>query len=431
MSNISFDSFEEFVSSKETLSRKISVDTFYIDLVDDLNTGLLLNQIIYWYSPSKSGDSIKGNKLRVRKEGHLWIAKGREDWYDEIRITKRQYDRCRKVLEDDYGIIEVKKFKFNGERTLHTRLLKEKFMKLVNDFLSPEKKVKESQDKKEPTSPDMTGNNTFVGDTYENVRPVLHFGRYDLRNRKTHLRKCNLGFTESGRPLTGLTTMLTTKPTTEHTTGLSSEEEEIAKYFSKIFQTEPNDIQLEEIMDFDLPDKIILKTIKVCGLYGAKHPIYLFDRLEEVEEEGLTNPRSVKSFFRNQSKKKYKPNESVNFDYDNLEEKYGDKELPDFGDEKQKGQTDIGIELNNIDRLKDYTAVTVWNNVFNILTLSEDVKKTFKEHFKPIKIGDDKLHIKTSNAYLEDWFKNRFLKLFEKILFKLTGNNLGIKITKN
>lgn len=96
----------------------------YVDLADDLVAGLLLSQIVYWHLPSKETGKTK---LRVRQEGHLWIAKGREDWHEEIRITAKQFDRASNILVKK-GLIEKKTFKFNGNPTIHIRLIWENFL---------------------------------------------------------------------------------------------------------------------------------------------------------------------------------------------------------------------------------------------------------------------------------------------------------------
>lgn len=89
----------------------------YVDMTGDLLSGILLGQIVYWHLPSKDGRS----KLRVQKEGKLWLAKGRADWYDEIRITPKQFDRAIKILvEKDF--IETKLFKFDGSPMVHIHL---------------------------------------------------------------------------------------------------------------------------------------------------------------------------------------------------------------------------------------------------------------------------------------------------------------------
>jgi len=103
----------------------------YIDICGDLVAGILLGQIVYWFMPNEHGKS----KLRVRKDGELWLAKGRNDWWDEIRITAKQFDRAIKILEDK-GFVETKKFKFNGAPTVHIKLNVEKVTEAVNSILT-------------------------------------------------------------------------------------------------------------------------------------------------------------------------------------------------------------------------------------------------------------------------------------------------------
>lgn len=102
----------------ETFARNgYMVRLAYVDITDDLIAGILLGQIVYWYMPNEQGKS----KLRVKKKGELWLAKSREDWRSEIRITPKQYDRAIKILIDK-GFVEVQKFKFNGAPTNHIKL---------------------------------------------------------------------------------------------------------------------------------------------------------------------------------------------------------------------------------------------------------------------------------------------------------------------
>lgn len=90
----------------------------YVDMADDLIGGLLLSQIVYWHLPSKETGK---SKMRVEKEGEFWIAKGREDWHEEIRISAKQYDRAIKILEKK-DLVVVKTFKFDGNPMKHVRL---------------------------------------------------------------------------------------------------------------------------------------------------------------------------------------------------------------------------------------------------------------------------------------------------------------------
>ena len=85
----------------------------YVDICEDLTAGALLGQILYWQP-----------RARIEKDGHFWIAKARADWWDEIRITPKQYDRAIKILQDK-GFVEVRTMKFDGNPTKHVRTVAE------------------------------------------------------------------------------------------------------------------------------------------------------------------------------------------------------------------------------------------------------------------------------------------------------------------
>lgn len=88
----------------------------FIDITGDLISGTLLSQILYWFTKDKNGNS----KVRIFKDGYYWIAKNRGDWYDEIRITKRQYDvAINLLLKKDF--VKLAKYKYNSMPTIHIR----------------------------------------------------------------------------------------------------------------------------------------------------------------------------------------------------------------------------------------------------------------------------------------------------------------------
>lgn len=88
----------------------------YIDISGDLIAGTLLSQIMYWFSNDKNGKS----KVRIYKDGFFWLAKGRNDWVEEIRISPKQYDNAIKKLKDK-RFVETKLYKFNAVPTTHIR----------------------------------------------------------------------------------------------------------------------------------------------------------------------------------------------------------------------------------------------------------------------------------------------------------------------
>lgn len=122
-------SFDDFLRWEEASRDTIDVKKVYIDLAGDLATGILLSQIIYWHLPSKGK-----SKLRVEREGKLWLAKGRAAWWEECRITARQFDRSIQVLRDK-GLLETRIFKFKGFPTLHVWLNRPALVEGVKTFL--------------------------------------------------------------------------------------------------------------------------------------------------------------------------------------------------------------------------------------------------------------------------------------------------------
>lgn len=102
----------------------------YIDIAGGLVEGTLLGQIMYWFIPDKNGTI----RAQIKKDGEYWIAKKRSDWWDEIRITDRQYDRAIKSLLDK-NIIVIAKYKFCGLPTPHIRPNYEKIGELLDEYL--------------------------------------------------------------------------------------------------------------------------------------------------------------------------------------------------------------------------------------------------------------------------------------------------------
>lgn len=105
---------EEFLNWEFKTRKVVSVSISYVDITEDLISGILLSQIIYWFLPSKNGD--KKTKLFIN--GDDCIAKNRKDWWSECRVTPKQSDRAIKILEN-LGIIKTDLLKFNGVPLIH------------------------------------------------------------------------------------------------------------------------------------------------------------------------------------------------------------------------------------------------------------------------------------------------------------------------
>ena len=161
---MSDDPWVNFLSWEQASRDTIDFKTIYVDMADDLISGLLLSQIVYWYLPSKKG----GSKLRVFKDGYYWIAKARHDWWDEIRVKTRQIDRAIAILEKK-GIIVSHLFRFNNAPTTHIRIVKEGFLFAWNYALTRFDETVKSEVPADPFSPnlqfDLTDSSNAIDET--------------------------------------------------------------------------------------------------------------------------------------------------------------------------------------------------------------------------------------------------------------------------
>ena len=119
--------FNEFLRWEDSSNDIIDFKKIYVDMAGDLIAGLVLSELIYWYLPSKDTGR---NKLRVKHDGYLWIASRYKDWHDRARITESQAERAIKILVDK-GLLIKAIFKFNGEPTVHVRIVEDKFLSLL------------------------------------------------------------------------------------------------------------------------------------------------------------------------------------------------------------------------------------------------------------------------------------------------------------
>lgn len=165
----------------------------YIDITGDLIAGTLLSQIMYWFNPDKNGKL----KVRVFKEGSFWLAKKRDEWYSEIRISPKQYDRAIKILTEK-GFVEVKRFKFNGDPITHVRPLYENINTATTRWKSEKAEaiVKAySTDGEIPTeSKAEQGGNSFF--TFGEV-PTLPTGNNQLDDRGSSLTEITTEITNN------------------------------------------------------------------------------------------------------------------------------------------------------------------------------------------------------------------------------------------
>ena len=146
-------------------SRYVKVHLDYIDLCDgNLHTALVFSRIMHWHGVNP--DTGK-QRLRVSKNGHLWLVKGYGDWYEECRVnesTARNAIRRLKELE----LIVTKTYKFGGVPKLHIRVNWQVFQERMSGLVENDKS----------TCSEITG----PFDTREQVHP---FSRIRSSTNKT------------------------------------------------------------------------------------------------------------------------------------------------------------------------------------------------------------------------------------------------------
>jgi len=103
----------------------------YVDLAGgDIEAGLLLSQIIFWFLPSKSGKS----KMTIERDGRPWIAKKRADWWKETRLAQKRFDRAVTILEER-GLVIKGDFHFRRVRMVHVTLDLGEFLRQLEALL--------------------------------------------------------------------------------------------------------------------------------------------------------------------------------------------------------------------------------------------------------------------------------------------------------
>lgn len=163
---------------------QVNVKLVYVDMADgDINAGILLSQIVYWNLPSRETGKTK---LRVKKDGHLWLAKRRTDWYEETRLTDKKYDRAIKILEKN-KLVEVKNYMFKHKgsdmpsKTPHIRILWDTFLlqyrAILNESLQKAQENEGYPQEENEVIPNETGDQPYSDmDFTERGKSVLPKG---------------------------------------------------------------------------------------------------------------------------------------------------------------------------------------------------------------------------------------------------------------
>jgi hypothetical protein len=112
-----FAALRKYAAMDNVSQDVIGIKKIYIDMTGDIKAAMVLDELIFWTLPREN----KMSGLRVWKDGVLWLAVGRSEWWDRKRLTERQADTAiKKLLEQNIIIKDV--FRFNNSPTMHLRL---------------------------------------------------------------------------------------------------------------------------------------------------------------------------------------------------------------------------------------------------------------------------------------------------------------------
>lgn len=124
--------FNDFLAWEAHTRDTIDVKKIYIDMAGgDILAGVALSEIVFWNLPNPQGET----KLRVKRDGYMWIASARYQWWERCRMTPRQSDRALKILKEA-GLVVTERYKWNNSPTTHIRIVEDVFLVKWNQLVS-------------------------------------------------------------------------------------------------------------------------------------------------------------------------------------------------------------------------------------------------------------------------------------------------------
>lgn len=258
---------------------KFSEDAFrvkktYVDVAGDLNAGVLLGQIVYWFTPSKDGRE----KVTIEREGKRWLAKKRRDWWNEVRLSDRQYDRAVQILKK-HGLIEVRLFSFGGPPVPHIHLKEDHLTERVKCILRNE-------------------SNAFNG------KRQMHF----TENVKSSIQRIH---TETTTKTT--TPESSASPVSESTHQSKKNDAAVVDAFMKAFGKMPNGLQLEKVsdhLDSGMEPELLIAMFEKAALTGASYS-YADAALVRMYQSGI---RTFADYEQNEKQRRERGHEATKVD---------------------------------------------------------------------------------------------------------------------
>jgi hypothetical protein len=107
-----------YMAREKVEQRAVKVPLDYVDMMNgNVYAAMLLAQIVYWHGKDDKGKT----RLKVKRDGHMWLAKEYGDWWDECRIKESTAKKHINQMVED-GILIKANFRFYGLKTTHIRI---------------------------------------------------------------------------------------------------------------------------------------------------------------------------------------------------------------------------------------------------------------------------------------------------------------------
>lgn len=182
-------SFIDICQIMDSLENPILIDRITLEMVGDLASAAVLSRLRYWFSPSKKSGQ---QRTVIRHDGKTWVARTKDEWWEECGVTEKQIERISKELIK-HNLVEVKYFRFNGLRMMHWSL---NFQEYANKFNEASKKVYGKPQKGHSESPKGAVRNAPKGPSYNTTLKQSSY-TYSLNNTPTPLKKPKKRFSTS------------------------------------------------------------------------------------------------------------------------------------------------------------------------------------------------------------------------------------------
>lgn len=132
----------KYAAIQKATEERVCCQKIYVDITGGLHEALILDELIFFTLPrpetGKSG-------LRVRKEGVLWMAVSRTEWWDRKRLTAKEADGAIERLVKQ-NLVFKDYFLFNKQKTTHLRLNIEEFFKRYSEELDKQNPPEDEND---------------------------------------------------------------------------------------------------------------------------------------------------------------------------------------------------------------------------------------------------------------------------------------------